>query len=210
MKNNTFFWTTLIFGFLAAWLLFKDCGKPTVKTPEPILVPIKDQVKTVENNEAKSKKVIDSLNKENSKQVAIANDLKGKLKAEQNNSRLIERTLNAYLNQVTPEQPRDTNDYENNVRDLITSSQRKDSLCNSLTTNLEGQIRLKDNVITEKDILYSRLRSSFDLSIAQQQTLIDYSKKLKKEIKAKNRSALVWKIISIGAGVFILQNQVRK
>jgi len=56
---------------------------------------------------------------------------------------------------------------------------KNDSLCNKNISALNRQVTLKSNIITQKDRLYSKLKSSLDTCLKNQTALEKYSKQIK-------------------------------
>jgi len=85
---------------------------------------------------------------------------------------------------------------------------KNDSLCNKNISALNRQVTLKSNIITQKDRLYSKLKSSLDTCLKNQTALEKYSK----QIKPTNKVALgvvsnVYPIFGVGVGAdFIHKN----
>ena len=82
------------------------------------------------------------------------------------------------------------------VLKLLENNKEKDSLYESVNTNLTNQIRNKDSTILMQENKYIDLRKSFDTSIVQQQILFDQNKSLVKQFK---RQRIKRKFISVAA-----------
>ncbi len=90
----------------------------------------------------------------------------------------------------------DCDSLQSTVLNLLENNKEKDSLYESVNTNLTNQIRNKDSTILMQENKYIDLRKSFDTSITQQQTLYDQNKSLVKQFK---RQRIKRKFISIAA-----------
>ncbi len=90
----------------------------------------------------------------------------------------------------------DCDSLQSTVINLLENNKEKDSLYETVNTNLEAQIRNKDSTILMQENKYIDLRKSFDTSIVQQQILFDQSKSLVKQFK---RQRIKRKFISVAA-----------
>jgi|GEM_PF-3201139 len=66
---------------------------------------------------------------------------------------------------------------------LIDAFIQKDSLLESVTTNLESQLTLKDSMITTQHNEYAELKSAFNTSIMNQKSLVSENNILKKRVR---------------------------
>jgi cell division protein FtsB len=85
---------------------------------------------------------------------------------------------------------------QSTVLNLLENSKEKDSLYETVNTNLFAQVQNKDSTILMQENKYIELRKSFDTSITQQQTLYDQNKTLVKHFK---RQRIKRKFISVAA-----------
>jgi hypothetical protein len=90
----------------------------------------------------------------------------------------------------------DCDSLQSAVLNLLENDKVKDSLYETVNSNLQTQIRNKDSTILVQDNKYTELRKSFDTSIVQQQILFDQNKELVKQFK---RQRIKRKFISIAA-----------
>ena len=134
------------------------------------------------------------------KLASTTRDLKGKLETERANSRGLEYILN---NMPLPDSQRTV------VNDYITSSNTKDTLCDSLTGSYENTLKVKDQQLTEGQILYSKLRTEFDTAVADKSGLINYNKTLQKQVRKAKNGGRIWKWVAVGLGLFTLQQQLK-
>ncbi len=194
-------------GVIAALILFNDnCKKPV----KPVVIPTKDQVKTVEDNEARIQPVIDSL--EN-----VVTELKSKetvLVKTLASTQAENRRLGAAIkNSVTFEDgPIDYGYYtqqQETINDLVANTELADSICNETIGNLHDQLRAKDATIVLKDSAYSMLRGSFNTAMVQQDILADYNKQLTKQLKRKQVASFIWKGAALVGGIFILKGAIK-
>ena len=90
----------------------------------------------------------------------------------------------------------DCDSLQSTVLNLLENNKEKDSLYETVNTNLTNQIRNKDSTILIQENKYIDLRKYFDTSIVQQQILYDQNKGLVKQFK---RQRIKRKFISIAA-----------
>lgn len=95
------------------------------------------------------------------------------------------------------------------IDEYVANTQKADSLCDSAISNLQAQVSNREQLISSKDTLYSRLRSTFDFVLQQQVDLLKYNQDLKKQIRKKKFATAFWKITSIAAGLFILEQKIK-
>lgn len=191
-------------------LLFFTCRSCNKKDPEaPVITAPEKIVHQVEDNERIYKAKFDSLNSINADLAETNSITLDQLQSAQARGRQLAAALRRKL-------PGDTTivaggvdpTVNGSVEEYITNSEHRDTLCNNAIANLQDQVINRNQVITAKDTLYSRLRSSFDFTIAQQESLIKYNKDLQKQIKRKKFGAALWKVTTIAAGLFILKQNL--
>jgi hypothetical protein len=85
---------------------------------------------------------------------------------------------------------------QSTVINLLENNKEKDSLYESVNTNLTNQIQNKDSTILMQENKYINLRKSFDTGIVQQQILYDQNNNLIKQFK---RQRIKRKFISVAA-----------
>lgn len=199
-----------ILGALVVALLFKQCS-PT--PPVPKLVTPKEQVKQVEKNEVVAKVKFDSLNSEYLKLKEKANKTQQNLNALQNYARVIEQELSYSSGDV---RDAENNEYTDNdsahtqlINDLIANSKKRDTICNETIRYTTEQVVNRNQVISQKDSLYSQLRGSFNLAVAQQVVLLDNQKKLKKDLRKKKFGNWIWKAATLTLAGVLIKNQIK-
>lgn len=199
-----------ILGALVVALLFKQCS-PT--PPVPKLVTPKEQVKQVEKNEGVAKVKFDSLNSEYLKLKEKANKTQQNLNALQNYARVIEQELSYSSGDV---RDAENNEYTDNdsahtqlINDLIANSKKRDTICNETIRYTTEQVVNRNQVISQKDSLYSQLRGSFNLAVAQQVVLLDNQKKLKKDLRKKKFGNWIWKAATLTLAGVLIKNQIK-
>lgn len=85
------------------------------------------------------------------------------------------------------------------VGELMLSSSSKDSLYETVTTNLEDQLKYKDSTIALKDKQYSDVKSAFAKSIKNSNELLVQNKQLTKQVKWQKGKSKI-----LTAALFIL------
>ncbi len=195
-------------GVIAALILFNgNCKKPV----KPVVIPTKDQVKTVEDNEARIQPVIDSL--ENvvtelkSKETVLVKTLVSTQAENRRLSKFI-KTAESIAN-GSGETPTTDSTYPELVNSLILNAELADSICNETIGNLHDQLRAQDATIVLKDSAYSLLRGSFNTAMVQQDILADYNKQLTKQLKRKQVASFIWKGAALVGGIFILKSAIK-
>ncbi len=196
----------LLAGIIAALILFNgNCKKPV----KPVVIPVKEQVKAVEDKEAEIQPIVDSL--EN-----VVTELKSKetvlvksLAYHQSENRRLSKFIKV-AEEIANGHGIDTvNAYPELVNQLIRSSEISDSICNETVTNLQGQVKAQGETIVLKDTAYNFLRSRFDVAMVQQNILADYNKALTKQLKRKQVASFIWKGAALVGGIFILRSAVK-
>lgn len=199
-----------ILGALVVALLFKQC------TPNPLvpkLVTPKEQFKQVEKNEMVAKVKFDSLNYEYLKLKEKTNKTQQTLKDLQDYARVIEQELSYSSGDV---RDAENNEYTDNdsahtqlINDLIANSKKRDTICNETIRYTTEQVNNRNQVISQKDSLYSLLRGSFNLAVAKQVVLLDNQKKLKKDLRKKNFGNWIWKAATLTLAGVLIKNQIK-
>ena len=197
----------LLAGVIAALILFHgNCKKPV----KPDVIPIKEQVKTVEDNTAKEKKISDSLYKVNEKlKVDNASLVKSRAAAQSEIKRLA--TMLRRVNTIAGALP-DTSYMEDERRqlvdDLMGNVALSDSICDATLNNLQSQVSNLEKVITVKDTLIKQHLNSFHAAMVQQDILGQYNKELKRQLKKKQVTNFLWKGAALVGGIFILKSAI--
>ena len=181
-------------------VLFQGCGHDAENvTNKPTLQPSAIQ-KQVQVNEQHYQQKIDSLSASSQQlEKQLATTRVSLEKAKKRNTEL-QRQVYELLDKPTAvtdtaEVLADCDSLKVKVEDLIASSNEKDSLQDVQTQNLQQQIKVKDSTIETQQADYQSLKSSFNQSLQEQQTLLDQNNAFKKEIK---RHKLKSKLASIG------------
>ena len=87
---------------------------------------------------------------------------------------------------------------KNEVSEYITQNQLKDSLYESHVVTLDSVIAVKDSLITVKNELYYKLKTLFNQSLTQQQSLMLDNRFLQKKLK---RQKFKSKVVAIGLAI---------
>lgn len=170
----------------------------------------KNEAKSLEKQVTQSEivyaKQADSLQIENTKLDETLNSAKAELqKAKQKNYSLqmqvydlLDKRYEARLDTS------ETNDVScdslvTTVEYLMQSSAEKDSLYETVTTNLESQLKNKDSTITLKERQYGEIKSAFSKSIEAQTGLVNQNNFLDKQIRKQKLKSKV-----LSAALFIL------
>lgn len=192
------FLIVLMAGVIAGLLLFGNCNKP--KPPAPIVVPGKVQVKEVVKYEEKFKKSFDSLKVQYANLEKNATSYKNKLAQEREKLKMKEdamKQLNLSIEQKTI------------VDDYIEDHHKIDTTCERIVATLEKQIAVKDSLYSAGEILYSKVRASFDTCIKGQDQWKNYSKQLEGRLAVKTFGNKFWKGVAVVAGLVILKNSLK-
>lgn len=169
----------------------------------PVITPTKEIKKNVADTEAVYKARIDSLNQVNADLQKTNQVTLDDLQTAQQRGRTLAAALKKRSKGDTTIVAGGTDEPGNgSIDEYIANSELRDTLCNKAITNLQDQVVNRDRVITQKDTLYSRIRSTLDFTLNQQDQLIKYNKDLKKQIKRKKFAAGVFKVTTIGAVVY--------
>lgn len=171
--------------------------KPTIALPSP---------KQLQNEAAQSEygalKKFDSLKAQSAKLSAELKGTKSALQKEKQKSFSLHLQIFELLDKRFEQQQKrfpGTNALGDSVIAvvpmLIESSLLKDSLCESMTANLEAQVRNRDSAIKIKGNQYEVLKKLFEKSAAQQTLLEDQKKMLSRQTK---RQKVKSKILSAG------------
>ena len=195
--NTKNFIILILVGIIAGLIIF---GTHKSTPPAPVLPITKDQAQSVVKNEDAYRKRFDSLQIKYSTLEKKTDTLKSKLTNEKARARMMEKFINDLP--VPYEQ-------KNAINDYVQNEQSKDSTTDDLLIIMEDQSDLKDSMLAAKDLLYSKLRVTFDSSLAAQQALIDYSKQLRRQLKWKKVGNTIWKSAAVGAGLIILKNALK-
>ena len=84
----------------------------------------------------------------------------------------------------------------------------KDSICYSVINTQDSMLSVKDEIIVERILLYSKLRNSFNQVVENEGVKDANIKTLKKQLRKKKFGTVVWKVAAGAAGVFILKNSL--
>ena len=96
---------------------------------------------------------------------------------------------------------------ENKVLELMQSSNEKDSLCETVATVLETQVKNKDSTLLIEGLKFITLQTAFNESLSQQGILYEQNKSYQKQF---NRQKLKGKLLSVGVLIVagLLANQL--
>jgi hypothetical protein len=183
---------------------FKMCNRPApVKPSTPTVKEQKDNRTKIEKDD---KRVQDSLNKKIDSLTTQSKVLKKGLKNAQ-------EYVNVLLNGMS-EKTDTTTDYiecitYEEVAHLIVANKEKDSLANATISTLDSVIANQTHKLTAKDTLYNRLGRYFDEALINQTKLQSYSKQLEKQVKRKKAANVVWKVVAVAGGLFILNEKIK-
>ncbi len=173
---------------------------PIKKIDKPDITPPSQMVDTVIKYEVVYKKLDDSLMSVINRRDAELATLKPELKTAKGEvARLYEAFDNKYGNV--------NNDYEDGKgaelrewkRLLKEATGKADSLCQTGMALQDSTIAAQRAQISARDSLYVVLRGVFDKGIAQQNTLINYSKQLERQVSKRKIQSVVWKVVAAGA-----------
>lgn len=174
------------------------CNRPAGEVPEPpAVVPVQVQKDTVAKNEAQTKMVIDSLNNLVRLWEKEADRYKGQYK---NLSVLYDRVSSDY-SKTLAELPQDNAKVIEAIQrfeELTKISVEKDEMCVREITALRTSLTLKDNIISEGELLNKKLKNSFDTCTSQQSKLEKYIQEAQKVTKKRNQ---------VYAGVSVIGNE---
>lgn len=168
--------------------------------------------KEVAKSEVSYSKVFDSLKSQTSKLQSQLGDTKGELaRVKQKNYSLqltvydlIDRNVHNYKEDAETNNNCDT--LIRTVEQLMQSSSEKDSLYESVTVNLESQLKNKDSTIALDDRKYYEMKNAFDKSIQNTNQLSIINKKQNKQVnKQKIKSKVLSAALFIVTGAFINQ-----
>lgn len=184
-----------LLGLIVIILLFtcKGCKQPA----PPVIIPPKVIVRQVKDTETIYKAKFDSINAANTNLRKINDVQLNELQNLQNKAKSLVAQLRS-----KPAGDTAINYGNGTLEDFITNSEDRDTLCNQTINNLQSQVANREQLISAKDSLYSRLRSSFDLTITQQEELISYSKKLSRQLRLKKAGNKIWKGAAAAAIIY--------
>lgn len=200
-------WVILgLVAIIAIIFLFKCNGK---LVPKPDTIPTTVQIEDVKKKESEILPNIDSLKYRI--QVLESDNYNKNIDLKISQQRTRELAAKIKVIHDTIPAINDNNYYtkEQAINDLITSSERSDSICIDNIENLNGQIGDYKKADSLKAQLYFSLRQSFDKSIEQQNILQGYSKKLETKIRWTRAGKFLWKGAAIIGGLFILKTALK-
>ncbi len=202
-----------IIAIIIAWVVLETCRKNNKSIPEKPTITQPKEVKVQRANiEAAGRSKDDSLKSVADKWKKEALTNKAKLAAAQNQVNGLLVDLGWYEDQ-TSDSATIRNDYEIEteviIAHLVVANKYKDSVANATIRNQDSTIQATEHRLAQKDSLYAQSRLLFDKSLADQEKLIDYSKKLKKQVRKKNFGNIVWKVVAGGA-ILLLANEKLK
>jgi hypothetical protein len=203
------------FGLFAS---FMYCTMLNDMPPSKPLVKVATELKKeVAKSEVVYSKAVDSLKTKTVKLQTELTDTKAELsKSKQKNYSLQLTVYDLIDKQVEGKQV--DNAYTNKscdslivtVEQLMQSSSEKDSLYETVTTNLEEQLKNKDSTISLKDKQNGEVKSAFEKSIENTNALFKQNKQLTKEVKRqKFKSKILHAALFIVTGVasgYIIQH----
>lgn len=186
-------WAIVVLALIVIILCFFACpGRKD--TSVPVITPPKEIVKAINDTIAVYNKKVDSAN-------AVNADLKNENASTLDQLHAAQARANQLAAKLRARPKGDTTIIEGGeqagngtIDEYIANSEHKDTLCNKAIENLQGQVANREYVISQKDTLFSKLRSSFDFTISQQEVLIKYNKDLKKQISKKKFANTFWKV----------------
>jgi len=201
--ENWKFFAWVLAATIAILLLFNgNCSK----VDKPVIIPVTDQVKTVDRVEDKINLAIDSIILETGNiQKSIA-PVQVALKKSQAKTKAIVDVV-----KETPATVNDSSDYFNwkNAVNIGESATKSDSLANIIIDSLNKVISNKDKIIKLKTDLNDSLKLAFEISIDQQKLLTAYSKKLERKVKWTQAGKWGWKAAAVAGGLFILKSTIK-
>lgn len=156
---------SIIAAILLVLLLLTKCSHKTAQTQT--FVQPKTVLDSTNREEKKTAYHIDSLNKINS--VIISKD--SILQINYNSLKESETSLAVALRKQLQPNKQDVDNY-------IDTSEKRDSICDSLNANKDRIIVQKDKIITSWDTLYSHTRASLNFLAAQSEAQLKYEKTL--------------------------------
>jgi hypothetical protein len=184
---------------------------------KPLVKVATELKKEVAKSEVVYSKAVDSLKTKTVKLQTELTDTKAELsKSKQKNYSLQLTVYDLIDKQVEGKQV--DNAYTNKscdslivtVEQLMQSSSEKDSLYETVTTNLEEQLKNKDSTISLKDKQNGEVKSAFEKSIENTNALFKQNKQLTKEVKRqKFKSKILHAALFIVTGVasgYIIQH----
>ena len=177
----------IVFGLgLALGLFFSFMYLTLLPDDAPLPSAVKELPKKLETKVTKSEiaytKTFDSLKKQS---VKLGTELK-QTKCELEKAKQKNHSLQVQVYSLLDRQnPTDSScaSLITTVEYLMQSSTEKDSLYETVSSNLELQLANKDSTITIKDKQYQEIKSAFAQSIEGQKEMIDQNKFLNKQIK---------------------------
>ena len=192
----------LVLALLFALLFLNKCGNdplpiPTVKTET------KEIIKEVDRDSIQESKSRDSINKVNARLNYQLTEYKEDLTTAQD---FVTELLNDAGQSI------DTSSKDELKAQLEIVKQAnviKDSICNQ---TIRTQDSLNANIslqLAKKDTLYSKLRSSFNQVVENEQIKDKYISQLQKQARKKKASNVFWKITTAVAGAVIIKQSLK-
>lgn len=199
----------VLFGLFLSFMwrtLTIDIPVSTAPTLSP--VELKKEVVASETVYAKS---YDSLKK---KSIVLTNELtdaKSALASAKQKNSLLKEEVNSLVVKRIDTKLSASVPYDSSCDSLMTaveymmqSSMERDSLYETITGNLEEQIETKDSIITLQNSQYQDIKSVFEKSLQNQQTLLDENKLLHKQAKKqKFKSKILSAVLFIFSGAAV-------
>lgn len=193
----------LFFSFMWSTLTI-DTDLPTVSKKSPVALQ-----KEVAKSEVNYAKNYDSLKNYNDKLNTELNGTRGALQIAKRKNASLQNEVFDLIEKRFDNAASDTTLNDSScdslivtVEKLMQSSTEKDSLYETVTVNLESQVKNKDSTIVLKERQYQDIKSAFNESIDSQQALTDQNKFLHKQVKKqKFKSKFLSAALFIFAGV---------
>jgi hypothetical protein len=208
MKNLQSTIIKIAIGIIIGVLFFYTCNKPA-QQPAPVTKKeVAANVAVVVNAEKSINLKVDSLNNEVAKRDEHITWLNTNLDA----SDITISKLRSNQNKAAKDLPTSETFTEENKQEFLVEMETLESAhdtrnatCDSINLGLTKIVKLKDQVIYNKDSLYRILRTSFDTSVNQNYRLIDFTKLQQKKIRNKKIENYLLKAAIIAGGVYILK-----
>ncbi len=190
-----------------ALIIFFTCnGK---KVEKPVVIDTKTQVIEEKKKEDNLRPKLDSALAIIKQRELSLSEMKQALIVTQTKNRTNATKATAIQPQQSTEPDNEYYSQQQAIKDLVLSSEVADSLCNETVDSLTEQVEEYKHVGLLKDSLYFAAKDAFDKSIAQQNILQNYSKKLESKIKWTKAGKIAWKGVAIIGGLFILKTALK-
>lgn len=158
-------------------ILYLIMCRGTVVQPQPKIESPKEQIKDVVKDETETKVNVDSLQAIQGHLIKQNNRIATNLMNEQDKAESLQKENDALRSKLAAGEL--TDNINDNAEKMKENSRKRDSLCSKTIGNLNNQITLKSQVLTEKDKLYQKLRLNFDTAVSNITTLQKHIEKTK-------------------------------